>query len=262
MNDTKIAFMTGAEQAWANILTFLPKFVIFLAIIVGGYYLAKWVGKLLDHVLERIGFDNLVERGGIKKALERSRYDASDILGKILFYMIFLFVLQLAFGVFGPNPISELLTRVIAFLPNLFVAVLIVVVAAAVAKGVNEVVQTALGGLSYGRFVARLAATTVVVVGVFAALNQIGIAPAIVNGLFYAALAIVAGSAIVAIGGGGIAPMRGQWEKAIRKIEQEAPRIRKTEAENAPEQIEQHAQAWKRSAETARPRYGKNQPQS
>jgi hypothetical protein len=250
MNQTASNFMSGAELAWANFVTFLPKLGMFILIIVAGYFIAKWVGKLVNAILERVGFDRLVERGGIKRALERTRYDASDILAKIVFYFIFLFVLQLAFGVFGPNPISELLTQVIAFLPNLFVAVLIVIVASAVAAAVKEIVQVALGGLSYGRILARLAAAAIVVVGVFAALSQIGIAPAIVNGLFYAGLAIIAGCTIVAVGGGGIAPMRGQWEKALRKIEQEAPKIR-AEAQGGAQRVEERAEAWKRSAETA-----------
>ena len=105
----------------------------------------------------------------------------------------------------GPNPISDLLTRVIAFLPDLFVAVIVVMVAFAIASAVKDIVQAALAGLSYGRLVANLAAVAIVTTGIFAALNQIHIAPAIVNGLFYTLLAAMAGSAIVAVGGGGTA---------------------------------------------------------
>ena len=64
-------------------------------------------------------------------------------------------------------------------------------------------------------------------VGVFAALNQLQIAPAIVNGLFYAVLAIVAGSAIIAIGGGGIAPMQERWRPALQRYDDEKPRIQR-----------------------------------
>jgi hypothetical protein len=83
-----------------------------------------------------------------------------------------------------------------------------------------------MSGLSYGRFVATLASAFIVAVGIFAALSELNIAPAIVNGLFYALLAIIAGSAIVAIGGGGIVPMRSQWEKALGRIERDAPQFR------------------------------------
>ncbi len=43
---------------------------------------------------------------------------------------------------------------------------------------------------------------------------------------WHAALAIIVGSSVIAIGGGGITPMRSQWEKALNKLEQEAPQMR------------------------------------
>jgi Conserved TM helix. len=222
----RIDFSNGVEQAWANFITFLPKLLLAAAILVAGYFVAKLLGRLVNGILERVGFDRLVERGGIKRALARTRYDASDLLSRLVFYTVFLFVLQVAFAVFGPNPVSDMLNRVIAFLPNLIAAVIIVVIASAIAAAVKDILQATMSGLSYGRALANGAAIAIVATGVFAALNQINIAPAIVNGLFYALLAVVAGSAIVAIGGGGIVPMRRQWEKALGRMEQEAPKIR------------------------------------
>src|SRR5687767_14558292 len=121
-----IDFEGGLEEAWDSIITFLPKLLGFLLIVGIGYIVAKAVEKLLDKVLERVGFDRLVERGGLRTMLAKSRLDASSILARIVFYVVFLFVLQLAFGVFGPNPISDLLEGIIAFLPKVFVAILIV----------------------------------------------------------------------------------------------------------------------------------------
>ena len=228
----------------------LPTFLLFLLILVVGYFVAKTIAKLLDKVLERVGFDRAVERGGVGRVLERSKYDPSDILGKIVFYALFLFVLQLAFGVFGDNPISDLITGVIAFLPNIFVAILIVVVAAAIAAAVKEIIEASLGGLSYGKALAFGASTAILVIGFFAALDQLRIAPDIVNSLFIALLAVVAGSAIVAIGGGGIVPMRQQWEKALNRVEQEAPQLRE-QAEGAQDRVAARAQERKQQASEA-----------
>ena len=241
-----VEFSRGIEDAWTDVASIVPKIFAFLAILVIGYFIAKAIAKIIDAALERVGFDKAVERGGIKKALERSKYDASSLLGKIAFYAVFLFVLQMAFGVFGQNPVSDLLTSVIAFLPKVFTAILIVVVAAAIAAAVKEIVEASLGGLSYGKMLANVASIAVITIGVFAALTQVEIAPAIVTGLFYAMLAIIAGSAIIAIGGGGIAPMRQQWEKALNKIEEEGPRVR-DEAQGATDRIE--ARAKERAAQ-------------
>ncbi|MGH3665103.1 MAG: mechanosensitive ion channel family protein, partial [Egibacteraceae bacterium] len=238
------------SDALGSVAAFVPKFIAFLAILIIGYFIAKAIAKIVDKVLERVGFDRAVERGGVKKALSRTKYDASAILGKIAFYALMLFVLQLAFGVWGPNPISELLFGVIAFLPKIFVAIVIIVVASAIAAGVREIVDAGLGGLGYGRLLANIASLAILAIGVFAALNQVEVAPEIVNGLFYAVLAIIAGSAIVAIGGGGIVPMRHQWERAINRVEDEAPRLR-TEAEStSTEDLRARAEARKAQYET------------
>jgi hypothetical protein len=248
--EEKVNFSAGIEQAWANFMTFLPKALIFVAILLVGWFLARLLARGCNALLERVGFDRLVERGGIKRTLERTKYDASDLLSKMLFYTVMLFVLQLAFGVFGANPVSTLLTRVIAYLPNLFVAAIIVVIAAAIATGVKDILSATLAGVSYGRYVARIASVAIMVIGIFAALDQLQIAPAIVNGLFYAGLAVIAGSLIIAIGGGGIKPMQGQWERALNRVQQEAPRL-KEEARRAPQQAQAVAQGWKQEAQAA-----------
>lgn len=248
----------GVESAWESVITFVPKLLAFLVILLVGILIAKVVERLLNAILERVGFDRLVERGGLKQALARSKFDASDILAKIVFYMLVLITLQLAFGVFGPNPISNLLQGLIAFLPKLLVALLIIVITAAIATAVKSIVENTLGGLSYGRILALVASVAIWVVGIAAALNQIEIAPEIVNGLFYALLALVVGVAIVAIGGGGIQPMRERWQRALTKMDQEAPRI-KQEAQagqRTPTEIRQEIPAEPRppvGPETTRP---------
>lgn len=230
----------GLEDAWSVIITFIPKLLAFLLILGIGYFVAKAIEKVLDRILERVGFDRLVERGGVRTALSRSSLDASSILARIVFYVAFLFVLQLAFSVFGPNPITNLLEGIIAFLPKLFVAVLIVVITAAVAAGAKTVIESVLGGLSYGRMMAVIAAAAIWFVGVAAALNQIEVAPEIVNGLFYAMLALVVGIGIVAIGGGGVQPMRERWQRALARVDEEAPRL-KREAKGGAEEVRRQA---------------------
>ena len=230
------------QDGLARTLAFLPKLLAFILILVIGWIIARVLARVVDKVLERVGFDRAVERGGVKRALARTKFDASDLLSKLVFYGVMLFVLQLAFGVFGPNPISALLYGIIAFLPRIFVAILIVVIAAAVAAAVRELVDTAVGGLSYGKLLANGAGAVILGVGIFAALNQLQIAPAIVNGLFYAILAIIVGVTVIAVGGGGIAPMRARWESALAKLDQEGSKVRQEVASTSREDVEQRAQ--------------------
>lgn len=207
------------SNAWANVVALTPKILLFLLILVAGWFIAKAVARILDRVLEKIGFDRWVERGGVKQAMAGSPYDASDLLSKIVFYALMLIVLQLAFGVFGPNAVSDLIEGIVSYLPNIFVAILIVVVTAYLASAVRDIVRGSLSGASYGHAVATGAYVAILIIGGFAALDQLEVAPDIVNGLFYAVLAVVVGSAVVAIGGGGIVPMRRKWEDWMSKAD-------------------------------------------
>jgi Conserved TM helix len=221
-----VNFQGGIENAWSNVAAFVPKLAAALVILIVGYLVAKVVSRILDRVLERVGFDRVVERGGLRQALARSKYDPSDILAKIVYWTIMLFVLQLAFGVFGSNPISDLLRGLIAYLPNLFVAILIIVVAAAVAKAVTDLLSSLLGAMEGGQLIARGAGIAILAFAAFAALDQLQIAPRIVTGLWYAILAAVVGSVIVAVGGGGIRTMQRYWERTAGRAEQRGPELR------------------------------------
>ena len=82
-----VDFQGGVTSAWSNVITFVPKLAAALLIILAGYLIAKVVASVLNRVLERVGFDRAVERGGIRQALARSRYDASDIIAKLAFWL-------------------------------------------------------------------------------------------------------------------------------------------------------------------------------
>jgi Conserved TM helix len=228
-----VDFQGGVSSAWSNVITFVPKLAAALLIILVGYLIAKVIASVLNKVLERVGFDRAVERGGIKQALARSKYDPSDIIAKLAFWLIFLVTLQIAFGVFGPNPVSNLLQGLIAYLPNVLVAIVIVVVAAAIAKAVNDLLTSLLSSVSGGQLIARGAGIAVLVFGAFAALDQLQIAPRIVTGLWYAILAIVVGSAVVAIGGGGIRTMQRYWDRATTAAEQRGPTLTRQAQQSA-----------------------------
>ena len=221
-----VDYQGGIENAWSNVITFVPKLLAALLILLVGYFVAKVVAGILNKVLERVGFDRVVERGGVRQVLARSKYDASDILAKLAFWTIMLLVLQLAFGVFGANPVSDLLRGLIAYLPNVFVAILILVIAAAIARAVTDLLSNLLGTVQGGQVLAKGAGIAILVFAIFAALDQLNIAPRIVTGLWYALLAAVVGSVIVAVGGGGIRTMQRYWERAAGRAETRGPELR------------------------------------
>ena len=221
-----------------TVANFVPKLLVFLIILIVGLLIAKAIGKALSALLTKVGFDHAVEKGGVKKALENSQLDASDFIGKLIYYTLLLFVLQLAFGVFGPNPISDLLTQVITFLPSLVVAIVIIVVASSIAAAVKVLIEGTLGGLSYGKVLANAASIFILFLGLVAALNQVGVATTVTTPILIMILATIGGVIVIGVGGGLIKPMQHRWEDYLTKAAAEMPKIRE-HASNAPSAKEQ-----------------------
>lgn len=229
MNDVRNHF----DTMLGNVIEWLPKLVGFLLILIIGLIVAKLISKAVDKLLERVGFDRAVERGGVKKALAKSEYDASDIVSKVVYWALVLVVLTMAFGVFGPNPVSDVLATIVAFIPKLIVAIIIVVIAAALAAAVRELINNSIGGLSYGRTLANIASIAILVLGTIAALNQIGVADSVTTPVLYALLASIVGVVVVGVGGGLVRPMQSRWEGALETVARESGRM-KDEAAKAP----------------------------
>jgi hypothetical protein len=238
--------------ALGTVAAFVPKLLLFLVILLIGFIVAKALEKAVGKVLGRVGFDRWVERGGLKRAMDNSKYHASAIVGKIVYYFVLLFVLQLAFGVFGSNPISTLLTSIIAFLPRLFVAILIIVIASAIAAAVRELISNTLGGMSYGKTLANVAGVFILGLGIIAALNQVGVATTVTTPILITVLAIVAGVIIVGAGGGLIRPMQHRWEGWLARAEEEAPKVRQ-QAQAAPSAGDQARHLAEQAQQQARP---------
>jgi hypothetical protein len=203
----------------ANIVGVAVKVIIFLAIMALGWIVGHWIYKWLGALLRRVGFDRGVERGGLNRILGDTT--ASDLMARLVELAFLLFVLQLALGVFGPNPVSDLIRGIVNWLPKLFVAVVIIVVAAALAGWVKEIIKSALGGLSYAGTVGTTAQVLILGLGLIAALNQVGVAGSVTLPVLIAFLATVAGIAIVGVGGGLVRPMQHRWERILNRAETE-----------------------------------------
>ena len=203
----------------------VPKLAVFVLILALGWIAAVVLQKMCVAVLDRTGFDRAVERGGIRQMLARSNYDASDIVAKLVFYSTLLIAAQLAFGIWGPNPVSDLIKAVVAWLPQAAIAIILVVVAAAIARAVRDIVGAALGGLSYGRMLAACASYGVLGLGIIAALNQVGVALSVTLPVLITVLATVGGILVVGAGGGLIRPMQRRWERWLERAEAQPEHI-------------------------------------
>src|SRR5262249_55312340 len=146
---------------------------------------------------------------------------ASDLTARLVEFGFLLFVLQLAFGIFGANPVSDLIHSVVAWVPKLVVAVVIVVITAALAGWGRGTTHNAPGGVGYAAAVATGAQVLILALGLIAALNQVGVANSVTLPVLVAALATVSGIAIVGVGGGLVKPMQHRWERMLSRAETE-----------------------------------------
>ena len=86
---------------------------------------------------------------------------------------------------------------------------------------VKDLITAAIGGLSYGRFVAALASVAIIALGVIAALDQVGIASDVTQPVLITVLATIAAILAIGVGGGLVRPMQERWERMLNAAERE-----------------------------------------
>jgi hypothetical protein len=215
----------NVSQSFQNLLNTvvraIPTIVVFLVILVIGWVVARILARIVDMLLRRVHFDRFVERGVVGQALMRSHTDATSLIAKIIYYAILLITLQMAFGVFGPNPISVMINGIVAWLPRAIVAIIIIVIASAIAKVVRDLIVAAIGGLSYGPLLGTIASVVIIALGAIAALNQAGIAAGVTQPVLYTVLLTAGAVVAIGVGGGLIRPMQDRWERMLTAAERE-----------------------------------------
>jgi small-conductance mechanosensitive channel len=226
-----------------NVVAFLPRALAFLAILIVGWIISKLIGKAVGKLLHKVGLDKAGEKSGLRRFT--GKFELSDLLGKLVYYALLLFTLVLAFGAFGNNPVSNLLNQLVAWLPQLFVALVIIVVAFAIANAVHSVVSGTLSETTYGRTVARISQVAIIFFGAVAAFGQVGIATTVTTPILWTVLAMVAGVVIVGVGGGLVAPMRERWEKMLATAEDEAGKMKESAGSSRRDATESMSQTYR-----------------
>ncbi len=204
----------------SDIAAFIPDLIAFLLIFLIGWFIARWIRRGLSAVLRRIRFDEYIDRSGIGAPLERAGFsDSGQFIAMIVYYLIMLLVLKLALGSFGENDISTALDGLILFIPKLIVAIAIVIVTGLVANAVGNMIRPALAGTSSGHLLTTLATSAIWVIGIFAAIDQIGFARDIVDTLFTALVGSLGLIMVIKFGVGGIWAARDYfWPAVYRKL--------------------------------------------
>lgn len=213
-----------------QIVSVIPKLLGAAVILLIGYFVAKALCKLIDGLLDRVNFDRRLHSGSGGSVIQKAVPYPSDLLGKIAFWVIFLFSISAAVTVLGIPLLTNIVLGVYAYVPNVLAALLIFLVAGALAGGAAALVSRTVGDTPTGKVVATAAPVVIMSVAGFMILNQLLIAPAIVI-ITYAALLGSAGLGLaLAFGLGG-------REAAARLIADNYPK-----GQNAVQQVQRDSQ--------------------
>ncbi|AVS81907.1 mechanosensitive ion channel family protein [Paracidovorax avenae] len=203
---------------------YLPRLLFALLILAAGWLVAKAVRFAVTRGLRAINFHVLTERAGLDGFLRQagSRRDATAIFGLLAYGLVLLAALLVAFNSLGLSYVTALLSRVLWFIPNLFVALLILVLGAYFGRVVGELVSAYLrrAGMADTVLPGKAAQYAIVVFSVLIALDQLGIGGDIVRQSFLILLAGVVFALALAFGLGG-------RDRAAEYIEQWWPRRRR-----------------------------------
>jgi Conserved TM helix len=193
------------QRGLDSLIGFLPNIIGFLVILVIGYIIARAVKGIVARVLERIGLDRTLHDSDAGRYVERLSPGASParLIGAVTFWFIFLFAISAAIGALKIPALTAFIADVQAFLPNIVVALLIFVVAAALAGAVSTGAHRLMGDTPTGRVVRAVAPALIMAIALFMVLDQLRIAPQIVTITYAALLGMLALAGALAFGLGG-----------------------------------------------------------
>jgi Conserved TM helix len=201
------AILTALANALNLVLTFIPRLLGFLVILLVGWIVATLVSKALTLLLRKVGFDRISNRIGLTRFEERMgvKMDSAGILGKIVFWFLLLIFLVPAADALGLPAVSNVLNQLVAYIPNVFVAILVLFLGMLAATLVADIVRGASASASIGNpnLFANIARYAILGFVALIALEQLGIAPSLLNILFTAIVGAAALATGLAFGLGG-----------------------------------------------------------
>ncbi len=186
----------------------IPQIIGALVLLVIGWIIAGVIGRLVQKLLDRAGADRLTQRAGIDGFLQRAgvrNASAGLVVGFVVKWWIRLIVLEVAIPALGISAITTTLDKIVAYIPSVLAALLIILIGAFVAKLAAEAVRGIARGAGFGNAdsLGTITQAVILVLVFVAALQQVHVAETLVNELLIAVLAALALAAGLAFGLGG-----------------------------------------------------------
>ncbi len=229
ITDWYTAVMTSLTAALAMLLGAIPKIIGFLIILIIGWFIASLIAAAVAAVLRTIRFNDLAQRSGITGFVRNMglQHDPAGVVADIVKWFVRLIVLVAAFDSLGLPAVSNVFQSFLLWIPNLVVALVVLVIAGILANAAGDLVRGAVteAGFSNPNFLSMLAKVAIWGFGIIVAVNQIGIATVLVDTLFTAFVGALALAFALAFGLGGRETAARIVEDFYNRTQEAAPKV-------------------------------------
>jgi Mechanosensitive ion channel, conserved TM helix len=208
----------SVQRAFDKLFEFLPNLLGALLLLLVGFIMAKVVQGVVKKLLQTLGVDEKL------RSSEANRYvegvlpgsSVSSGIARVVFWLVFIFFIFTAIAALGVDALTDFMNDVLAYLPNVIVAIIIFVVAALLAGAVGMATRRTMGDSPTGRIVGTVAPALVMVIALFMILDQLRIAESIVVIAFACTMGALALGLALAFGLGGRGVAERMLEDAYR----------------------------------------------
>lgn len=196
------------QRLWDGVFGVLPSLIGALVIIIVGLVVAHVLGTLVvQKILEALKLDSLLQKLGLTPYFERGglHLNGSRFVGQIVYWFVVMAFLLAASDVLGLFAFSSFLKDVLLYIPNVVMAILIMLAAVVVANFVRKLTSASVmsAKLHAAHFLGSLAWWSIVVFGLLTALVELNVATSVINTVITGFIAMLALAGGLAFGLGG-----------------------------------------------------------
>jgi len=207
MPDQLATTLESLKSFWNQLLQFLPQILVAFLLLIVGWLVAKLLRKVLIKLLRVIHVDVAAEKAGIEDFLLQGgvKYTSITILANLAYWFIMFAVTLAVINSLGLTAADELFNRIVLFIPNVIIAVLVLIFGALFAKFIQSVTFAYLSniGIAGAEFVSHVAQWVLLVFVVSTALEQLSIGGQLLVSAFQIAFGALCLALALAFGLGG-----------------------------------------------------------
>ncbi len=211
------------QSVWMGVASFIPTLIAALIIVLIGWIVGAIFYKFVYQLVKLAKIDNALRAAGFEKIVEKSgfRLDTGMFLGKLVEWFFIIVFLVAALDILGLKQVTAFLSDVVlGYLPQVIVAVLIILIAAVVSEAMQKVVvgMAQSAGLKSGHFAGKITKWAIWIFAILAAILQLGIATSFINTIFTGIIIAVSLAVGLAFGLGGQQAAANYLEKVRNEI--------------------------------------------